>query len=226
VGNPSFSSVNFLSYFYFSIFFLLIFAYFSVIGADIIAGGKVPIAGIVAAISHAASVLFNEKFKATSITIPTSLSLTNGQKTVLLVGATDSLVADAATSSSGLFHGAYTNSLCPEGVSALWNGAIGGASLAASKTFSDRFNSTPYVAVGGQTAVAVEPVNLAPRVSHIAFFDAKSPKSSSVLSKDEAVKQILDLTDDSKKDILLSLLGDNVTFSTVGKIEDATKILK
>jgi hypothetical protein len=90
--------------------------------------------------------------------------------------------------------------LSTTGVSALWNGYIGAASTN---------GSLPTVVVGGQAAVALEPNNLAFPSKEIYFFEKGASKKK--LTEEEAIKKLIDITDESKKEIAGSILkGVNV----------------
>jgi hypothetical protein len=65
------------------------------------------------------------------------------------------------------------------GVSAAWNGVLGGS--VASST------SIPSIVSGGKSAVPITPDNLAPPATHFFFFEKGSKKAS--LTEDEALKR-------------------------------------
>ncbi len=182
-----------------------------------VAGGNTPIRALIEAVGHASSVLINEENKS-AVAVP-SLVVVSGKDTVVIVGADDALVQQAAEGASLL--GAYHNVLSAEGVSAMWNGVIGASSSAAAE--DSKFAEVPRVVVGGHAARAVVPNNLANAATRIVFFEKGTAKAP--LSIDEAVTRLVALTDESKADLIRSLLKD-ANLSTAGKVEDVAALLK
>eukprot|EP01038_Epipyxis_sp_PR26KG_P005163 gene5163-7188_t len=182
-----------------------------IIGANVVIGEEAPVRGIVSAIGHAASVYINEKQK-DAVAIP-AVTLVKGKETVIIVGGDDSIVDAAAQSINGssLFD-AYHCVLSAPGVSALWNGYIGNIP---SKT--DPASLVPSVHVNGKTVVPIVPHNLAFPPTQILFYQKGAKKS--VLSLEDAVKKIVELSDSSKEGLINSLLS-GVKLSVIGKSSD------
>ena len=183
----------------------------AIVGANIVIGGKAPVSGLVDAVGHAATVLINNQ-QAESLAIP-SASFTKDKSTCVVVGADEDVVSALYANKS--LYGAYHNILTSVGVSAIWNGFIGTATAADA-------DSVPSVFVGGKSAISLSPYNAVFPATHIAFYE-KGQKTSS-LSEDEAVKRIVALTEESKSDLIKSLLK-GVKLSVVGSAADVSKIL-
>jgi len=167
-----------------------------IVGANVIAGESAPVRGLIAAVGEAACVLINAQ-SATSIAVP-SIALTKGNDTIVVINGDDSLATSAAQKKT--LYGAYHNVLSTNGVSALWNGYIGATSTN---------GSLPTVVVGGQAAVALEPNNLAFPSKEIYFFEEGATKGK--LTEEEAIKKLVDITDESKKEVAGSILkGANI----------------
>jgi hypothetical protein len=137
--------------------------------------------------------------------------LVKGGNTVVVVGAEDSIV-DAAVSSSALY-GAYHNLVSSAGVSALWNGVV---STPASAKVTGRF-VPPMVTNGGKAAVVLAPNNLANAAKAIAFFE--KGKGKAAISEEEAVKRIVAVTDDSKTELAKNLVK-GIKCYVVGSMSD------
>eukprot|EP00597_Dinobryon_sp_UTEXLB2267_P007633 CAMPEP_0170082640 /NCGR_PEP_ID=MMETSP0019_2-20121128/18161_1 /TAXON_ID=98059 /ORGANISM="Dinobryon sp., Strain UTEXLB2267" /LENGTH=403 /DNA_ID=CAMNT_0010297579 /DNA_START=203 /DNA_END=1414 /DNA_ORIENTATION=+ len=190
----------------------------SLVGANIVAGAKTPIKGIVEAVGFATNVLVNEKF-ASAVALP-SLSLVKGDKTVLVVNASDEVLSSALESKSFGVFGAYSNVITAAGVTPLFNGIICSEATAATVK-AVGYKQIPSVVVSGQTAVAMHPNNLANPVSHIAFFEEGVAKS--VLTEADALQKLLNLTDESKTEAIKSILS-GVTFSVIGTTKDVVNL--
>lgn len=166
-----------------------------IVGANICIGGSAPIRAMVDAVGHASSVLINVQ-NANALALP-SVALVKGDKTVLVIGADDSVVDTAIASS--LVYGAYHNVLSASGVSAMWNGVI---SAPAAKNASRLV--PPMVVSGGKAAVSVSPNNLAGPVQTMVFYE--KGKGKTALSEEEAVKRLVAVTDDSKAELAKNLV--------------------
>lgn len=167
-----------------------------IVGANVCVGGSAPIRAMVDAVGLASSVVINELNK-TAIALP-SLSVVKGADTVVIVGADDSLVDTAITSS--LAYGAYHNVITAAGVSALWNGVV---STPASAKATGRF-VPPMVTSGGKAAVSLAPNNMANPAKAFVFFE--KGKAKAVLSEEDAVKRLVAASDDSKVELAKSLV--------------------
>jgi hypothetical protein len=178
-------------------------------GANIIAGGKAPVRGLIAAIGHASTVLVNE-LQSGSLALP-SASFTTGKVSCVVINADDSIV-DALVSNKTLY-GAYNNILTSAGVSAAWNGAIGG-SVASSI-------STPAIISGNKTVIALAPDNLAAPATHIAFYEKGAKKAT--LTEEEALKKIVAVTGESKMSLAASLIK-GTKLLVVGSASDLPSI--
>lgn len=191
-----------------------------IVGANIVAGSETPVSGIIEAIGLATSVLTNQRLP-NVVAIP-SLSITKAKDTTLIIGLNGS---EESTSNvveklhnTGNLYGAYHNILGLDvGVSAGWNGII---TSAASPPPS---SSTPLVVVGGKTALALVPNNLAFPATHFIFVE-NGVKKSTKLTTEEATQRIVSLADDSKTEIITKLL-ENAKISIVGKASDALSLL-
>jgi hypothetical protein len=107
-----------------------------------------------------------------------SVTVSNGKETTVVIGGDDSVVEAAA--SKGLY-GAYHNILTKAGVAALWNGFVGSSSSAKA------YGALPAIIAGGKTASALTPVNMVFPATKIVFFD-KDARGSSI-SEEDAVKR-------------------------------------
>lgn len=172
-----------------------------IVGSKVIAGSAAPVRGLLDAIGHASTVVINEDFK-DALAIP-SLSVNKSGVTTVVVNAPDSLV-DAASSDAHLssLHGAYHNVLSARGVSAFWNGFLGKSSSKAREL--NEVRSIPSVVVKDITALSVEPNNLAHAASIIVFYEKGAAKAN--ISEAEAVKKLVALTDESKAELIASLV--------------------
>lgn len=178
----------------------------AIVGANVVVGGGAPVKGLVDAIAHAACVLVNSQYS--GVIALSSLSVTNGKDTAVIVGADDSVVEAAGAKT----YGAYGNVLSADGVSALFNGVIGAPKST---------GAIPSIVVGGKSAVALEPVNLTFPAKKIVFFE-KGGKSGSI-SEEEAVKKIVALTDDSKAAVAAAIVK-GAKLSVLGSASDAVSI--
>ena len=177
------------------------------IGATVSAGSDAPVRALVEAIGMASDVLINGR-SSDSLSVP-SVALTSGK---VIIGADDSVV-DAAVAKGSLY-GAYNNVITPDGVSAGWNGVIGKAPAKAGS--AHRF-TVPSVVSGGKAAVTLTPDNMV-GAGDIVFYEAGAGKKA--LSTEDAIKMIVDLTDDSKADLAAKLLSGKKC-SVVGSAKDA-----
>lgn len=178
-------------------------------GANIIAGGKAPVRGLIAAIGHASTVLVNE-LQSGSLALP-SASFTIGKNSCVVVNADDSIL-DALVSNKTLY-GAYNNILTSAGVSAAWNGVIGGS--VASST------STPAIISGNKTIAALTPDNLAAPATHIVFYEKGAKKAT--LTEEEALKKIVAVTGESKSSLAASLIK-GAKLLMIGSASDLSSI--
>lgn len=126
------------------------------------------------AVGEAANVMLNATYK-DAIAIH-SVSIVNGKDTTVIINGDDSVIAEAV--SKEVLYGAYNNLLSLKGVSALWNGVI-------SSTGTNK--AIPNIMVDKESAVVLEPNNLAFPATHIIFYE-KGAKSGA-LSEEEAVKR-------------------------------------
>ena len=188
-------------------------------GANITAGSSAPVTAIVDAIAHASTVVINEKFP-DSLALP-SVSVVKGKSSVVIVGADESIVSTAASSPDKLLYGAYNNVLSSEGVAAVWGGVVGATSL--SNHYSESFKNTPCVNVNGKAAFQVHPNNLSFPVTHLAFYD-KNTTSLSSINEEEAVKRLLEVTDESKQDLIKSIVK-GVKLSVIGRSTNLSSLL-
>ncbi len=141
-------------------------------GANIVAGNDAPIRAILEAYGMAGAAMINSESN-TSLALP-CLTLLKDNKTTVVVGdVSDVLVSKAA--SSGALYGAYYNVLSTEGVSAMFNGAIGSAEGVAGTS------ELPLVVCKAQAALPIFPADSAPSISTIVFVG-----SDKKLSADEA----------------------------------------
>ncbi len=178
----------------------------SIVGANVVVGGGAPVKGLVDAVAHAACVLVNAHYS--GVVALSSLSVSNGKDTAVVIGADESLIEAAGAK----VYGAYGNVLSADGVSALFNGVIGAPKSS---------GAVPTVVVGGKAAVALEPVNLTFPAKKIVFYE-KGGKTGPI-SEDEAVKRILALTDDSKAAVAAAIVK-GAKLSTSGSAADAVAI--
>jgi hypothetical protein len=215
-----------------------------IVGCTVTCGAETPIRGLIAGLGHGACVMINEE-QSEGIALP-SICVSKGDKTLLVIGADDSFVSSAV--SSGILYGAYHNYLCPEGVSALWNGVIG------PKAVPSENSMCPAVTVGKHAVYATVPDNMATAPTEICFFDQKDGS----LSLEDAVaryvkeeiynndsyhsspqdilnltctcsfayfhRSIVDLTEDTKEGAAKALLG-SCKLSTVSSAASAFKKL-
>ena len=177
------------------------------IGATVSVGGDAPVRALVEAVGMASDVLINGR-SSEVLSVP-SASLTSGK---VVIGADDSVV-DAAVA-KGVLYGAYNNVITAGGVSAGWNGVIG---KAPAKPASIHRFAVPAVVSSGSAAVALTPDNMV-AAGDIVFYEAGTASKS--LSAEEAVKKIVDLTDDSKADLAAKLLKGKKC-SVVGSAKEA-----
>jgi len=161
-----------------------------VIGSTVLVGDDVPIRGVIEALGHAAGVIIGQE-QPNGIVLP-SVSLFNGSSTAIVVGADDSVIAGAIEKK--VLYGAYHNYVSANGVSALWNGVIGSAETA----------SSPAVTSGGKATTVIAPQNLAHPAKHFIFYKKDGP--SGKLTEEEAVKRLVELTDESKKNLCAELV--------------------
>ena len=149
--------------------------FYFLLGANIIAGSKTPVRGLIEAIGHATTVLVNEQ-QSMSLALPSS-TFVKDKSTCVVIGSDDSI--NEALYASKSLYGAYHNILTSDGVSACWNGVLGSATPSNSLV--------PSVVVSGKCAVALPPDNLAPPATHIVFYEKGAKKAS--ISEEEAVKK-------------------------------------
>ena len=179
-------------------------------GADIIIGGKAPVRGMIAALTHAATVVINEQ-QHLQLALP-SAAFTKDKSTCVVVNADDSIV-DALYANKSLY-GAYANVLTADGVSACWNGIIGAAT--ASTT------AVPAVVVGGKSSIPIIPDNLAYPATAVVFYEKGGSKKS--ITEDEALKKIVAITGESKAEFAAKLIKGLKLF-TAGSASDVASII-
>jgi len=161
----------------------------AIAGADVSIGSQAPLRALVDAVALAAVGTLNVQH-AECLAIPSCAMVKDGKST-LVVNADDSIVS--AAQANGSLYGAYANTLCPTGMSAMFNGCVGAVPAQASiKKFA-----AAHVVNGGLTAVSLQPDNMAALPQSIVFFEAGAAKKA--LSAEEAVSRLVDLTDESKK---------------------------
>jgi len=180
-----------------------------IVGANVVVGTQAPVRGLIEAIGHAATVLINEQQSA-SLALP-STSFTKGSNTCVVIGADDSITN--ALVSDKTIYGAYHNVVTETGLSACWNGSLGVA--AASST------SVPSVVVGGKSANALIPDNLAGVPTHYAFYEKGAKKGS--LAEADAVKKIVEIVGESKAELAATLLK-GAKCSIVGSAADLSSL--
>ena len=166
--------------------------------------------GIVDALGFAGKVLFNAKFP-TALSLP-SLSLVNGSKTVLVVNASDAVLARAIETKGSHIFGAYNNTITPDGIVALWNGLIAPASAASALRGPSK--SVPLVKVDGFAAVPLCPNNLANPATHVAFFE--EGESSRGITQEEGIERLVKAVDDEDKLEVINTFAKSVSFSVIG----------
>lgn len=165
--------------------------------------------------------LLNVKFPS-AVALP-SLSVSKGDKTVLVVDPSTAFTAAVAALIKDGIHGAGDNILSAEGVSACWNGLIvpdGVATVVKGPTRPE----LPVVSSSGQAAVAISPNNLAFPASHIVFYE-DGRGTANPLAHNEGVQRLISLTDGGKEEVITALMKD-VTFSTIGAAADVSSLLK
>jgi len=167
-----------------------------IVGANVVVGSEAPIRGLADAIGHAAAVLMNEQQKS-SLAL-SSTSVVRNDKTTVIISADDSVIDEAQA--KGIVYGAYANLLSTEGVSALFNGIIG----AAAAPSSTHRSTPPAVVSGGKAVLALTPNNLSFAAKHLVFYEKGTKKAP--LSEDEAVKRLVELTDDSKTEVAKAIV--------------------
>ena len=110
-------------------------------------------------------------------------------------------------------YGAYHNVVTETGLSACWNGVLG--TTTASST------AVPSVVVGGKSAYALAPDNLADVPTHYVFYQKGAKKSS--LAEADAVKKIVEIVGESKADLAASLI-QGAKCSVVGSASDLSSL--
>lgn len=185
---------------------------YNILGANVVVGGDAPISGLIAGLGHAATVLVNEQHSDV-LAVP-STSVIKGKDTILVIGESHEIMEVAMSSKSTLF-GAYQNILSADGISAMWNGYIGASD-------KSKVTSVPQVSVGGNAAVMVDPINLASFPKQVIIFESGAKKGN--LSVDEAVKRIVNLTDEGKAEAAMALLK-KVEIKIVGSVADLKSML-
>eukprot|EP00607_Mallomonas_marina_P003299 CAMPEP_0182428482 /NCGR_PEP_ID=MMETSP1167-20130531/23056_1 /TAXON_ID=2988 /ORGANISM="Mallomonas Sp, Strain CCMP3275" /LENGTH=396 /DNA_ID=CAMNT_0024611417 /DNA_START=101 /DNA_END=1291 /DNA_ORIENTATION=+ len=164
-----------------------------IVGGTVVAGRTAPVRGLVEALGLASCVLMNER--APEVLALPSLCVSKGKETILIIGADDAITE--AVLAKGNLYGAYHNVIIPGvGVSALWGGVIApSASLTSTSV-------VPSVIVGNKTAVKSDPNNLVFPVTEFIFVE----KGSTKITKEEAIKKLVDLTDETKARVAEAVL--------------------
>jgi len=183
-----------------------------IVGVNIIIGGAAPVRAMIEVIGHANTVLVNQQ-QPSSVALASTV-LVKGADTVVILNANDDIVEAAAT--AGLLYGAYHNILTPDGVTAMWNGYLG-----SSKMLTATSSKTPVVSVNDKVTITLEPNNVVFPPKHIIFYDKGASKSK--LSIDEALKRVIDLTDESKEEAIKALFK-TATISIIGQVSDLNGI--
>ena len=178
-----------------------------IIGANVTIGEATPVRGIIDAIGFASTVVMNALSK-DMLAVP-SVAISKGSNTAVIINGDDS-VLDMAVSKNVLY-GPYHNALSALGVSALWGGYIGNANAAAN-------SDVPVVVSGGKGVVSSDPNNMAMPAKEIYFYEKGASKK--VLTEEEATKKLVELTDESKKELIATLLK-GVTVTAIGSPSDA-----
>lgn len=143
-------------------------------GANIIAGEKSSIRGVINALTIAGSAMINSDCSHV-LAVPSLVVTKNGVTTLLLGNISDDLIAKAC--SSGTLYGAYANAISLNGVSALFNGAIVPTSvLPPDPVFSGFYAREPYPAVvsNGSVVRLVNPDNFTFSPSTVVFIGTES----------------------------------------------------
>lgn len=150
----------------------------------------------------------------TGIALP-SITLTKDKKTVVVIGADESFIADALASKT-LF-GAYYNFISTDGVSSFFNGCIAAAAAGTKPQLG-----VPVVVSQGKTVVAIAPDNMTHPATHLVFFEKGAVHSK--LSEETAVEKIVSLSDESKAEIAKTLVK-GVSINTYGNAKDILALL-
>jgi len=189
----------------------------SIVGANLIVGSEAPLRSLIDVIGFSSSVLINEQ-QANGLAVP-SLVLVKGKNTVVVVGADDDILEEAAAAGDGnLVFGAYSNYLTAEGVSSLFHGAVVKASAPVKQYYSD----LPAVSFEGKAMVQIAPNNMAFPAAKIIFYEKGS--SAAALSSESALQRLVALTDEKKTDVTKALIG-NVELSVAGNFADILSAL-
>jgi len=183
-----------------------------IVGANIVIGGAAPVRAMIEVIGHANTVLVNQQ-QSLSVALPSTV-LVKGADTAVILNTNDDIVEAAAA--AGLLYGAYHNILTPDGVTAMWNGYLG-----SSKKLTATSSKTPVVSVNDKVTINLEPNNVVFSPKHIIFYDKGASKGK--LSIDEAVKRVIDITDDSKEEAIKALFK-TATISIIGQVSDLNGI--
>ncbi len=178
-----------------------------IIGANVTIGEAAPVRGMIDAIGLASTVVMNTLSK-DMLAVP-SVAINKGNNTAVIINGDDS-VLDMAVSKNVLY-GPYHNALSTYGVSALWGGYIGNANATTSST-------VPVVVNGGKGIVSSDPNNMAMPAKEIYFYEKGASKK--VLTEEKATKKLVELTDESKKELIATLLK-GVTVTAIGSPSDA-----
>ena len=181
------------------------------LGANIIIGSGAPISALIDAIGQTSAVMVNAKVK-NGIALP-SLSIAKGKHTVIVIGADESVVADAVATNALV--GAYYNLISSDGVSPFFNGCI------ASSTIPSKLD-TPVVVSQDKSVVPIVPNNMAFPATHIVFYEKGAITSK--VTEEVAAEKIVALSDDSKVEVAKSLVK-GVNISTTGNFKDILALL-
>lgn len=146
-------------------------------GANVIAGGKSSIRGVIDALVSAGSALINSDCSH-ALAVP-SLTVTKDNVTTLIVGnISDDLVAKSC--SSGTLYGAYANAITSSGISALFNGVVVPTSVLPPETAFSGFTareSYPVVVSNEQAVRSVNPDNFTFKPSTVVFIGPETTLS-------------------------------------------------
>lgn len=179
-----------------------------IVGANVLVGEAVPVRGLVDAMGLATTVVINSTYN-DALAVASS-TVVKGNKTVVIIGADESVVEAAAA--KNILYGAYHSILTKTGVSAVWNGYIGASTAISTAT------DLPTVVNSGKAAIAINPNNMAHPAEEIVFFEAGKGKAT--ITEDDAIARLMAMTDDTKKDAI-SMLVKGCKLSVAGNATDA-----
>ena len=177
-------------------------------------GHTAPLRSLVHSIGLSTTVVVNERV-ANAVALP-STTLVKGNKTVVVVGDESAELISSALSQNVLY-GGHHNVITPDFVSAVWNGVI-----AKEPATLPQDRGIPAIVVGGETVVPLNPDNAVLPATHFVF--VTNGATDGALSEDEAIKRLVQLTDEKKTEAIKAILK-GAKLSVVGKAATALSLL-